>query len=245
VIRLLQWFFVAGLVSLASYSEAGAASLGEFEEHSDVGAPKRAGAAEFDAARRGYKVTGGGKNVWFANDALHFVWKKVSGDVTLAADIAFAGQGGDPHRKACLLVRQSLDDDSAYADAALAWRWADFAPVSRGEGRADARDSVERGGAAAAADRETRHVCVHVHRAGRRGVASGGRIVSARAEEPFYVGLGVCAHNDDALETAVFANVELTEGAPPPGAKPSLISTLETITLSSEGSARRVVDAGI
>ncbi len=36
-----------------------------------------------------------------------------------AADIAFAGKGGDPHRQACLMVRQSLDANSAYADAAL------------------------------------------------------------------------------------------------------------------------------
>ena len=32
---------------------------------------------------------------------------------------------------------------------------------------------------------------------------------------PFYVGLGVCAHNDAQLETAVFSNVELTEPAAP------------------------------
>jgi hypothetical protein len=88
------------VILFACAPEAGAAPLGEFEEHSDVGAPKRVGAAEFDGTRRSYKITGGGKNMWFANDALHFVWKKVSGDVTLAADIAFDGQGGDPHRKA-------------------------------------------------------------------------------------------------------------------------------------------------
>jgi hypothetical protein len=75
-------------------------------EQSDVGVPKRAGAGEFDASQRSYKITGGGRRAWFTNDALHFVWKKVSSDVTLAADIAFEGQGGDPHRKACLLIRR-------------------------------------------------------------------------------------------------------------------------------------------
>jgi len=58
-------------------------------------------------------------------------------------------------------------------------------------------------------------------------------------QEPFYVGLGVCAHNDDALEVAVFSNVELREGPAPAAAKPSLVSTLETITLASKD--RRVV----
>ena len=52
-------------------------------------------------------------------DAFHFVWKKASGDLSLAADIAFVGAGNDPHRKACLMIRQSLDADSAYVDVAL------------------------------------------------------------------------------------------------------------------------------
>jgi dipeptidyl aminopeptidase/acylaminoacyl peptidase len=57
-------------------------------------------------------------------------------------------------------------------------------------------------------------------------------------KDPFYVGLGVCAHNDNALETAVFSNVELNRGAPTSD-KPRLLSTLETITVSSKD--RRVV----
>src|SRR5437870_6621432 len=90
-----------------------------FDGRGDVGATKHAGAVEFDAARRAYTVAGGGANMWFTNDAFHFVWKKVSGDVTLGADITLVGPGGDPHRKACLLVRQNLEPNSAYADAAL------------------------------------------------------------------------------------------------------------------------------
>src|SRR4029453_408631 len=90
-----------------------------FEDHGDVGATKHAGSFELDPSSRIYTVAGGGANMWFNVDAFHFVWKKVSGDVTLAADIVFEGQGGDPHRKACLLIRQDLDADSAYADAAL------------------------------------------------------------------------------------------------------------------------------
>src|SRR6185295_14205987 len=98
---------------------ADAGTLGVFEGQSDVGATRHAGAASQDAAGNSYTVTGGGANMWFTNDAFHFVWKKMSGDVTLAADISFLGTGGDPHRKACLLVRQSLQPDSAYADAVL------------------------------------------------------------------------------------------------------------------------------
>jgi len=57
--------------------------------------------------------------MWFTNDAFHFAWNQVSGDVALSANITFLGSGGNAHRKACLLLRQSLSSDSAYADAAL------------------------------------------------------------------------------------------------------------------------------
>src|SRR5660397_114428 len=57
--------------------------------------------------------------MWFENDELHYVWKKMSGDVSIAANIEWVGEGVDPHRKACLIIRQSLDPGSAYADAAV------------------------------------------------------------------------------------------------------------------------------
>src|SRR5262245_56094920 len=103
------------LLFLLIVASAYGAETGLFHGNTEVGGPKRTGSTGFDAANGAYTVTGGGKNMWFTNDAFHFVWKKVSGDVTLAADVAFRGSGGDPHRKACLIVRQNLEPDSAYA----------------------------------------------------------------------------------------------------------------------------------
>ena len=45
--------------------------------------------------------------------------KKVSGDVAITADVNFIGTGAVAHRKAALMIRQSLDADSAYADVAV------------------------------------------------------------------------------------------------------------------------------
>src|SRR5688500_17196839 len=57
-----------------------------------------------------YKISAGGSNMWFNADAFFFVHKQVSGDVALAANIEIpASPGGDPHRKAVLMIRQSLD----------------------------------------------------------------------------------------------------------------------------------------
>jgi dipeptidyl aminopeptidase/acylaminoacyl peptidase len=51
--------------------------------------------------------------------------------------------------------------------------------------------------------------------------------------DPFYVGIGVCSHNKDTVEKAVFSNVDLTIGAPA-GATPKLYSTLETVPVSGD-----------
>src|SRR5260370_3926546 len=57
--------------------------------------------------------------MWCGKDALQFAWKKMSGDVTLTAEISFVGKSAQEHRKAVLMVRQSLDADSPYADVTL------------------------------------------------------------------------------------------------------------------------------
>ncbi len=232
--------YLAGMLGLFALSfEIDAAALGDFDGHVDVGNPKRAGSAEFDAIQRGYKVAGGGKNMWFTNDAFHFVWKKISGDLTLAADITFESQGGDPHRKACLLIRQNLDDDSAYADAALHGDGLTSLQYREAKGALTREiQSNLAGPRRLRLEKRGKYVSMSVARVGDELRPAGG---SFRLElaGPFYVGLGVCAHNDEALETAVFTNVELLEGTTPLPAKPSLISTLETITLASKD--RRVV----
>jgi TolB protein len=57
---------------------------------------------------------------------------------------------------------------------------------------------------------------------------------------PFYVGLGVCSHDKDRVETAVFSKVDLQTSQPAASQHPSLYSTLETISIES-GDRREVV----
>ncbi len=90
-----------------------------FEGQQDVGTVLHPGSAQYDSASGTYTVSGSGENMWFSTDDFHFVWAKVSGDVALTADIAILGSGGDPHRKAVLMIRQNLDGNSAAVDVAL------------------------------------------------------------------------------------------------------------------------------
>jgi hypothetical protein len=107
------------LVIFAAQLFGQSASLGIFEDHSDVGTVLHAGSVDYDAAEHTYTIAGSGENMWLATDAFQFVWKKVSGDVTLTADIGFLTKSGNEHKKAALMFRQSLDADSIYADVAL------------------------------------------------------------------------------------------------------------------------------
>src|SRR5260370_38474305 len=95
------------------------APVGIFEGRGDVGTVLHEGSVEYNAAKRNYTIAGSGENMWFASDAFQFVGKKMSGAVTLTADIAFLGKGVDEHRKAALMMRQILDADYSYADAWL------------------------------------------------------------------------------------------------------------------------------
>ena len=104
----------AGLFAAARADEP----AGLFADHRDIGEVRHRGLVVLDPSGK-YTISGSGENMWVAKDAFHFAWKKASGDLALAADVAFLGKGKDPHRKACLMIRQSLDADSAYVDVAL------------------------------------------------------------------------------------------------------------------------------
>jgi hypothetical protein len=214
-------------------------AVGIFEGHGDVGAVKHPGAVGHDANQHRYTVSGSGKNMWFNTDAFHFAWKKASGDVSLAADVAFLGQGTDPHRKSCLMIRQSLDADSAYVDVALhgdgltSLQFRETAGANTHEVQANVkaprRLRIEKRG---------KYALLYVGPEGREPEYSGAS-ASIALTDPFYVGIGVCSHNEDVTEQAVFSRVEIGEPRPASEGRPVLHSTLETQTIASTD--RRVV----
>ena len=183
-------------------------NLGSFHGHGDIGTNPKPGSATFDAAAGHYRITGGGANIWGTEDAFHFVWSRVSGDVTLSADIAFEGQGVDSHRKAVLMVRQDLTPGSAYADIAvhgdgltsLQYRAAAGGPTAemRSDVKAPTRLRLERRG---------NRITVFAGTPGADLKATGPQAMTFT--DPVYVGIGVSSHNADVLETAVFRNVQL------------------------------------
>ena len=112
------------------------------------------------------------------------------------------------------MIRQSLDADSAYVDAAL--HGDGLTSLQFREAKGAATHEVQANVSAPKRLRiEKRGKYVLDVPGGRgRDLQFSGAAVRIAFEEPFYVGIGVCAHNKDVTEKAVFSNVELI--APPP-----------------------------
>src|ERR1035437_2781700 len=107
------------LLTNATLILAQPSQFGIFFGQADIGSVAKPVSASFDLAKGEYLIAGGGENMWSTNDAFHFVSKQMSGDFTLTADVRWIGTNGNEHRKACLVIRQTLDPGSAYADVAL------------------------------------------------------------------------------------------------------------------------------
>jgi hypothetical protein len=87
--------------------------IGVFQGQSDIGSALVPGSASYDASTKQYTINSAGYNVWYTRDEFRYLWNKMSGDVSLAADITYPDANGFGDRKAVLIIRQDLDDDPA------------------------------------------------------------------------------------------------------------------------------------
>ncbi|HEY0759272.1 MAG TPA: hypothetical protein VGD59_08465 [Acidisarcina sp.] len=231
--RHLRGCLVLAIVTAFTALYAAAqAPLGTFEKDGDIGRVLHPGKASLDAATGVYTVSGSGENMWADKDAFHFVWKKMEGDVALEADIAFIDTTGNEHRKAALLIRQTLEPGSRYVDVArhgdglTSLQYRDSAGAISHEVQsnisAPQRVRIEKRG---------QYAYVYVSDASGR-LAPSGAAMRVPFDGAFYVGLGVCAHDKDVTETATFSHVKL-EQLPAAAGQTVLYSTLETVKIAS------------
>jgi hypothetical protein len=228
---------VIGIASVAGQPPSPA--IGDFAAHADVGTVLQAGSATYDPATRTYTLAGAGENVWGTADAFHFLWTKLDGDVAIEADVAFLGSGRNAHRKAMLMIREGLEADAAYVDAAV-----------HGDGLTSIQFRSAKGGqtqevqanvpapARVRIERQGDYARLYVAEAGQPLRFSGGAAHVAFSG-PLYVGLGVCSHDKDEVVKAAFKNVVVQKLAAP-ARPPVLYSTLETVPLGTGSTDRRV-----
>jgi hypothetical protein len=203
--------------------------IGIFEGQSDVGGALVPGSASYDAATRQYTINSAGYNVWYTRDEFRYLWKKMSGDISLAADITFPDAAGYGDRKAVLIIRQDLEDDSKEAIVAL--HGAGMIQLAqRAEKDVRVKDMEFRVGGRGRPGGASPDSLVPVF-ARRLGIEKQGDsfalFVSLEGEPmhqfgppinlhidgPFYVGIGFCSHLPDKSDTAVLSNVVLENSA--------------------------------
>ena len=189
-------------------------SLGLFDAHQDIGAPKLAGSAVYDAKTQEYTLTGGGTNMWMTGDEFQFLYKQMKGDFILRARVEFIGAGKDPHRKIGWMVRSSLDKDAAYVDCArhgkdltsLQFRLTKGATSQQKELPIKNPDVIE------FERRGSNYIFSAAHN-GETYISTNYSDITLPDE--VYVGLFICAHNGDTVEKAVFRDVQIIKPAKP------------------------------
>jgi hypothetical protein len=203
--------------------------IGVFEGQSDIGSAVIPGSASYDATTKQYTVHSAGYNVWYTRDEFRYLWKKMSGDVSLAADIAFPDPNGYGDRKAVLVIRQDLDDDSK--EVVVALHGAGMIQLAqRPEKNVRVKDMEYRIGGRGRPGGASPDSLVNVF-AKRIGMEKHGDsftlFVSLEGEPmhpfgppiqlhidgPFYAGIGFCSHLPDKSDTAVLSNVMLENSA--------------------------------
>ena len=203
--------------------------IGIFEGQSDIGSPLIPGSASYDPSTGQYTVNSAGYNVWYTRDEFRYLWKKMSGDISMAADIKFPDPNGYDDRKAFLIIRQNLDDDSKEAIVALHGlgmvhlaqrpekdvRVRDMEFRIGGRGRPDGanpdhlvnllpkRIGIEKRGDSFALFVSVEGEPMHQF----------GPPINLHLDAPFYVGIGFCSHQPEKSDTGVLSNVVLENSA--------------------------------
>ena len=193
--------------------------LGLFQGQSDVGAAVVPGSSSYDPSSKQYTITSAGYNVWYSRDEFRYVWKKMSGDVSLAADATFPNPEGYNDRKAMLVIRQSLDDDSK--EAVVGEHGTGMIHLAqRPEKDSMMTDEQFRFGGSLAKVKAKRigiekrgdNIAIFISLEGEP-LHQFGPPITLHLDGPFYVGMGFCSHLPDKQDTAVLSNVVLENAA--------------------------------
>lgn len=192
--------------------------VGIFQDHKDVGHPKLAGNAGFDATDQHYNLKGAGYNIWFERDEFHFAYRKIKGDFILTGDFEFVGTGTDAHRKIGWMVRESLDDNATHVSAAthgdgltlLQWR------RLKGAFMRDPQDEVF--------SPKHHYRTIQLERLGKKIVMRAahpgepmqeiGAVALDDMPDEVMVGLFIGSHNPDVVEEARVWNVRIDQPVP-------------------------------
>jgi hypothetical protein len=197
-----------------------ASPLGIFEKDSSVTPGPFTGHTQFNPSTEEYSVMGAGGEIGGKTDGFQYLWKRVTGDVTINADARFSGADSTGSTQAALMIRQSLDPDAAYASAMI-----------YGDGRGTVQYRVDKGAGSRSYDfppnvNTAGVVHLSIRRQGDSFTVAMGRMgkiggpipvappVTVTMNGPVLVGLALASPADAKREaTAIFGNVSIQRPA--------------------------------
>jgi hypothetical protein len=177
------------------------------------------GSASYDVGTKQYTIHSAGYNIWYTRDEFRYLWTKVSGDVSLTADVTFPDPKGYGDRKAVLVIRQNLDDDSK--EAMLGQHGVGMIHLAyRPEQGQSIKDLQYRFGGGlngvlarrVGIEKHGDSIAIFVSLEGEP-MHQLGPPITLHFDGPFYVGIGFCSHLPATTDTAVLSNVLLENSA--------------------------------
>ena len=193
--------------------------IGIFQGQSDIGSALVPGSASYDSSTKQYTITSAGYNIWYQRDEFRFLWKKMSGDISLAANVTFPDPKGFSDRKAVLIIRQNLDDDSKEAMAGQ--HGAGLIHLAqRTDKGVQMKDMQFRFGGTLAGVNAKRigiekhgdDIAIFISLTGEP-MHQFGPPITLHFDGPFYVGVGFTSHIPDKSDTGVLSDVVLENSA--------------------------------
>src|SRR5476651_2359918 len=202
--------------------------IGVFEGQSDIGSALVPGSASYDAGTKQYTINSAGYNIWYQRDEFRYLWKKMSGDVSLSGSVNWPNIDDFHDRKVGLAIRDSLDDDSRQIMAAqhgngmvhISWR------AEKGGQMTDVEYRSARQPRAGTAEKgpQTFHpVRIGIEKKGDafqiyiswqgEPLHPEGAPVLFKTSGPFYVGVGFTSHLAANVLTAKVADVVVENAA--------------------------------
>ena len=177
--------------------------------------------ATYDASTKQYTINSAGYNIWYQRDEFRFLWKKMSGDFSIAADGAFPiPKTPEYDRKIVLIVRQDLNDDSK-----------EIMTGEHATGMTHLAVRADKGAMIGDIQYRIGGTLLHGARPQRIGLEKHGDefalFMSVKGEPmhqfgppitlhldgPFYVGIGFCSHYPATVDTGVLNDVVLENAA--------------------------------
>ena len=180
-----------------------------------LGVPGPEGDASLDEATGTYTITGSGNDIWGSSDQFHYVYRELSGDGSIEAQVVDNGEGTNDWAKGGVMIRQSLDGDSINVSGFITGGSGDggtfqWRPV-QGEGSSSNRTLV---GIAppyyVRLVREGNTFTVFMSADGVEWLQQGADPVTIEMKDPVLIGLAVTSHQSGEKRTFTFDNVSTT-----------------------------------